>query len=186
MKMSGDVSREKWKAMKKQSTNYMDLLFFEKLDEYFETTINPTMRKVLLLCDYDSIAVLKDLNDDQINGIEMYIQNVFDESMLIETETMRDFLGRFVDCKHKFQFTLGQRQWLQIIANKCKDLNSKRPIKTNHIRGSQTTLTNDDLKSLCVLLRNWTLQQNELSKVRETLQNCFLKDVHLFIYDSSL
>lgn len=139
--------------------------FFEELESHLETTIPLTIKKLLLLCDYDSIAVLKDFNENCITEIRDYLRNILEETMLNENEKMEEFLGRFVQCKQKFEFTGGQRQWLHLIVEKCKNLNTKRPIQTNHIGDSSSVITTDDLKSLRTLLRNWTLKQEKLPVV---------------------
>lgn len=84
--------------------------FLNKLDSHFDTPIPTQIKKILLLNDYDSLAVLKEFDDHCMADVQQYMRNVFDANILKENEeTIADYLGRFAKCQPKFEFTSGQK-----------------------------------------------------------------------------
>lgn len=96
--------------------------FFNALEKHLDAVIPIHIKNILLLCDYDSVAVLHDFDQTAMNEVRDYLRYVFHENMLAEDEHAFDFLSRFTNCQDKFEFSSGQRKWLSIIANACKVL----------------------------------------------------------------
>lgn len=150
--------------------NLTGIDFFNKLDSHFDTPIPTQIKNILLFNDYDSLAVLKDFDEDCFTDVQQYMRNVFDKTMLEDgKENVRDYLGRFEKCQTKFEFTSGQKQWLVIIVTKCNELSSRRPIPTV----ASSNVMEHNIEALRKLLQNWTFAQESLIEVTHRTSNVF-------------
>lgn len=135
-----------------------------KLDTYLATPIPIQLKNILLVNDYDSLAVLKEFDNDCLTEVQDYMRNVFDVTMLNGNENVQNFLGHFVNCQHKFEFTSGQKQWLSIIVKKCNELSSRRQTVSTV---ESADITENDIESLRHLLQKWTLANELLIEVTQ-------------------
>lgn len=94
--------------------------FFKLLEEHFKTSIPLLIKRVLSFCDYNCAIVLAKLDDASIISMEDDIRNSFNGGMLVEGETLDNYLGRFVKCQKEFKFLDGQRKWFGLIAETCR------------------------------------------------------------------
>lgn len=90
--------------------------FFNLLDQHLKATIPPLIKKNLMLSEYNCAIVLAKFDDASISSIEDNVKNNLDAEMLLEGETLKDYLGRFSKCQQKFKFMDGHRKCFSIIA----------------------------------------------------------------------
>ncbi len=94
--------------------------FFKLLEQHFETIIPILIKKNLEFCDYNCAIVLAKLDDERIAAIEQDIRITFDDELKKPNETREDYLGRFAGCQAKFKFLDGQKTWLKLIGQTCR------------------------------------------------------------------
>lgn len=153
-------------AQQQSIYNLNGIAFFSAFEKHINTAIPMAIKKILLLCDYDSLIVIQHFDENCISDMEQFLRNTFDESFLDENENTSLYLGRFSQCQKKFQFTSGQKTWLKIIAKTCKDLSAQRPPENKCCSNIPSPISQIELDKLKKILHSWISVQTTLVEVR--------------------
>lgn len=96
--------------------------FFEILEKCVDFRVPSQLKKILTLNLCTSAIALSRGYTKLIEEIDDFMCNQFDNNMLKGTETMKDYLGLFVDNRKKFKLLSGQKRMLQVIYEYCRAL----------------------------------------------------------------
>lgn len=118
--------------------------FFSVLQKELRADIPKVIKNILKLFDYNCAIVLARFDDASIISIEEDLRNNFSVEMLLEGETLADYLGRFEKCQKKFKFLDGQRKWFLLIAETCRCYVGNVPQSTPTTEGREIQPTDEN------------------------------------------
>lgn len=101
--------------------------FFDILEKNLRTKISKLIRNILIINDLDTSLIFATFNDNTIGDLENFTRNVLNINMLQGDETMADYLGRYVKCQEKFEFSYGQKLMIKMIADACVKFYAPHP-----------------------------------------------------------
>lgn len=94
--------------------------FFEIIEKYVECRIPCQMRNILRINSCTSAIALSRGCDTLVSEIEHFMKYQFNDDMLTSGESMKDYLGIFVNDKRNFKLLSGQKRMLQVLHEYCR------------------------------------------------------------------
>lgn len=151
--------------------------FFYRLEKLMNAKITETIKRILILNDWDSALVFRAFNKNSISDIESFMKHVFNDKMLNANETLVDYLGRFGKCQEKFVLSSGQKVTMQLIADTCRKIKiaDVAPVidvtsdsGSAHSEGQHETCQNQKRENIEWLFRTthtWMIRKNPFKQV---------------------
>lgn len=93
--------------------------FFVCLEKYAEIVISVNIKKILTANAYDNAKALSKFDGNSISEIEDFMRNEFNEDMIEDGDTMKDYLGIFLKKQQNFKIVSGQRKTITSMAEEC-------------------------------------------------------------------
>ncbi len=96
--------------------------FFEIIEKYVECRLPSQMRNILKLNSCTSAIALSRGYDTLVSEIEHFMKYQFNDDMLANGESIKDYIGIFVNDKRNFKLLSGQKRMLQVLHEYCRFL----------------------------------------------------------------
>lgn len=113
--MSSDLNKDLVLNCKEDS-------FFNLIDKHSKLKIPVYLRKILVLCGYDSALVFSEFDDACICDIEQFIRHEFNSDLIERNEKVEDYLGICKNSQTNFKIVSGHKVLLKSASKHCQML----------------------------------------------------------------
>lgn len=93
--------------------------FFTYLEEYVKYPVPELIKNILIFNGYDTAISLSKLDEDSLNEIETTMRNVFNASLIPETDSLQAYVGVFHKNFKQFVLFSGQKRFIKTLAEAC-------------------------------------------------------------------
>lgn len=115
--------------------------FYKQLEAFINFKIPPVIKNILRITQHNCAYSFLNFNEKSLNEIETFMRNDFNDDMIDDGSSTKDYLGFFWQAQEKFKLICGQTAIITNIAVECQRLYETKG-KTKPNEGNQVTLSN--------------------------------------------